>query len=54
MLRPGKDKGLATPLPLGLAALVLRLFLMDIAAIFWSFAPLSPYLIQALLVRRVD
>ncbi|HVB81481.1 MAG TPA: acetate uptake transporter [Candidatus Binataceae bacterium] len=49
MLRPGKDKGLATPLPLGLAALGTTIVLMGVAAIFQSSASLSPYLIQALL-----
>lgn len=38
MLRPGKDKGLATPLPLGLAALGTTTFLMGVAAIFQSSA----------------
>jgi uncharacterized protein len=49
MLRPGKDKGLATPLPLGLAALGSTTFLMGVAAIFQSSASLPPYLTQALL-----
>ena len=49
MLRPGKDKGLATPLPLGLAALGATTFLMGIGTIFQTPAALSPYATQALL-----
>jgi uncharacterized protein len=49
MLRPGRDKGLATPLPLGLAGLATTMFLMGIATTFQSPAAWMPYLIQALL-----
>jgi uncharacterized protein len=49
MLRPGKDKGLATPIPLGLAALGSTTFLMGIAMIFQPLTAWSPYLIQALM-----
>lgn len=49
MLRPGKDKGLATPVPLGLAALATTTFLVGIAVIAHSPASVGPYLIQALL-----
>jgi uncharacterized protein len=49
MLRPGKDKGLATPIPLGLAALATTTFLVGVAVIARSPASLGPYLIQALL-----
>ena len=49
MLRPGKDKGLATPLPLGLAALATTTFLIGVALIAQSPASWGPYLIQALL-----
>ena len=48
MLRPGIDKGLATPLPLGLATLGTSAFLMGMAAIFQP-AAMEPYLTQALL-----
>ena len=49
MLRPGKDKGLATPVPLGLAALATTTFLVGVAVIARSPASVGPYLIQALL-----
>jgi uncharacterized protein len=49
MLRPGKDKGLATPIPLGLAALAATTFLVGVAVIVRSPVSLGPYLIQALL-----
>ncbi|HUN56658.1 MAG TPA: acetate uptake transporter [Candidatus Binataceae bacterium] len=48
MLRPGKDKGLANPLPLGLAALGSTAFLMGVASIFQP-AAMAPYLTQALI-----
>ncbi|MGH7002213.1 MAG: acetate uptake transporter family protein [Stellaceae bacterium] len=49
MLRPGRDKGLATPLPLGLAGLATTIFLMGIAIIFQPPTAWMPYLVQALL-----
>lgn len=49
MLRPGKDKGLASPVPLGLAALATTTFLIGVAVIAQSPASWGPYLIQALL-----
>jgi succinate-acetate transporter protein len=49
MLRPGKDKGLATPIPLGLAALATTTFLIGVAVIARSPAGLGPYVVQALL-----
>lgn len=49
MLRPGKDKGLATPIPLGLAALASTTFLMGVAVIFQPVTSWAPYLMQALL-----
>ena len=49
MLRPGKDKGLASPIPLGLATLATTTFLMGMAFIFQPFSSWSPYLLQALL-----
>jgi hypothetical protein len=42
MLRPGKDKGLATPVPLGLAVLATTIFLIGVAAIFQSPANWGP------------
>jgi uncharacterized protein len=48
MLRPGKDKGLANPLPLGLAALGTTAFLLGVASIFQP-AAMTPYLTQALI-----
>ncbi len=48
MLRPGNDKGLATPIPLGLAGLATTTFLMGVAVIFQP--PMSwPYVTHALL-----
>ncbi len=49
MLRPGKDKGLASPIPLGLATLATTAFLMGVAFIFQPLSSWSPYLLQALL-----
>jgi uncharacterized protein len=49
MLRPGRDKGLATPIPLGLAGLATTAFLIGIAMIFQSPAALGPYIIQAIM-----
>ncbi len=49
MLRPGKDKGLATPVPLGLAALASTTFLMGIAYVFSAPTAWAPYVLQALL-----
>jgi uncharacterized protein len=49
MLRPGQDKGLATPIPLGLAALATTTFVMGIAVIFQEPAAWAPYLTQALM-----
>jgi uncharacterized protein len=49
MLRPGKDKGLANPIPLGLASLATTTFLMGVAVIFQPLASWPPYLMQALL-----
>jgi len=51
MLRPGKDKGLASPIPLGLAALATTTFLMGIGFIFQPLSSWSPYLLQALMFR---
>ncbi len=49
MLRPGNDKGLATPIPLGLAALAATTFLMGVAVIFQSSASWPPYAMQAVI-----
>ena len=49
MLRPGNDKGLANPIPLGLAALGSTTFVGGVAIIFQPHASLPPYLMQALL-----
>jgi len=50
MLRPGRDKGFATPVPLGLASLATSTFLMGVAMILHpSEATIGPYLIQAVL-----
>ncbi|SRR5579885_260745 len=48
MLRPGRDKGFATPIPLGLAGLATSTFLMGVAMIF-SPASMEPYLTQAIM-----
>jgi uncharacterized protein len=49
MLRPGRDKGLATPIPLGLAGLATSSFLIGVAMIFQSPASLGPYVTQAIM-----
>jgi succinate-acetate transporter protein len=49
MFRAGKDKGLATPIPLGMAGLATSTFLMGVALISQSPASLGPYLMQALM-----
>jgi len=49
MLRPGRDKGIATPIPLGLAALGTTTFLMGVIAIFGAPASLTAYSTQALM-----
>jgi uncharacterized protein len=49
MLRPGRDKGLATPIPLGLAGLATSAFLIGVAMIFQSPASLGPYVTQAIM-----
>lgn len=48
MLRPGTDKGIATPIPLGLAALATTSFLLGVGVIFQSSHASAPYLVQAL------
>jgi uncharacterized protein len=48
MLRPGNDKGIATPIPLGLAALATTTFLMGLAIIFQWTTSSPPYVAQAL------
>lgn len=49
MLRPGRDKGLATPIPLGLAALATTTFLLGAALIFQPATAWGPYVLQALM-----
>jgi uncharacterized protein len=53
MLRPGRDKGFATPIPLGLAGLATSTFLMGVAMIFQSPTSLGPYLMQAVMFGGV-
>ncbi len=53
MFRPGKDKGIATPIPLGLAALGTSIFLMGFALIFQPTPAWSSYFIEALLFGGV-
>lgn len=49
MLRPGKDKGLASPIPLGLAGLAVAVFLMGVAVIFQPVTAWAPYMLEAML-----
>jgi succinate-acetate transporter protein len=49
MLRPGMDKGLATPLPLGLASLATTTFLLGVGVVFHPLTSWPPYLMQALM-----
>lgn len=53
MFRPGKDKGIATPIPLGLAALATTTFLMGFALIFQAPSTWTPYFTQAVLFGGV-
>jgi succinate-acetate transporter protein len=53
MFRPGQDKGLATPIPLGLAALGTTTFLMGIGLIFQAPAAWGPYFLQALFLGGI-
>lgn len=53
MFRPGKDKGIATPIPLGLAALAVTTFLMGFAVLFQARENWTPYFTQALLFGGV-
>jgi len=50
MFRPGRDKGIATPIPLGFAALATTTFLMGIGLIFQAPAAWGPYFLQAVFV----
>jgi succinate-acetate transporter protein len=50
MFRPGRDKGIATPVPLGLAAFAVTTFLMGVSLIFQSSAAWSPYYTNALMM----
>ena len=47
MFRPGRDKGIATPIPLGLAALATTTVLMGVGLIFQAPAAWGPYFLQA-------
>jgi succinate-acetate transporter protein len=49
MTRPGKCKGVATPIPLGLATLGATTFLMGFAVLFETRAAWPPYFAQAVL-----
>jgi succinate-acetate transporter protein len=49
MFRPGKVKGIASPIPLGLAAFGLTTFLMGFAVIFEARAAWTPYFTDALM-----
>lgn len=48
MFRPGRDKGIATPIPLGFAALATTTFLMGFGLIFQPPAAWGPYFLQAI------
>jgi succinate-acetate transporter protein len=50
MFRPGKDKGIATPIPLGLAALGVSTFLMGLALIAQPAAAWETYFTNALMM----
>lgn len=49
MIRPGKDKGIASPIPLGLATLATTTFLMGYGTIFEVRAAWFPYFVQAIM-----
>jgi len=50
MLRPGKDKGIANPIPLGLAGLASTTFLMGVAIILQSPLGWTPYMVHAVML----
>jgi uncharacterized protein len=50
MFRPGRDKGIATPVPLGLAALGVTTFLMGLSLITQPAAAWGPYLTNGLMI----
>jgi succinate-acetate transporter protein len=50
MFRPGRDKGIATPIPLGLAALGVTTFLMGLSLIFQTPAAWGPYFTNGLMI----
>jgi uncharacterized protein len=50
MFRPGRDKGIATPIPLGLAALGVTTFLMGLSLIAQAPAEWGPYLTNGLMI----
>lgn len=47
MTRPGKDKGIASPIPLGLATLAATTFLIGFGTIFEARGAFAPYFVQA-------
>ncbi|MGH7985331.1 MAG: acetate uptake transporter [Candidatus Binataceae bacterium] len=53
MYRPGKVKGIATPIPLGLAAFGATTFLVGFAVIFETRGAWAPYFAQALMFGGV-
>jgi uncharacterized protein len=50
VFRPGKDKGIATPVPLGLAALGVTTFLMGVSLIAQPVSAWGPYLTNGLML----
>jgi uncharacterized protein len=53
MFRPGRDKGIATPIPLGLAVLGITTFLMGVSLIAQPVTAWAPYFTSALLMGGV-
>jgi len=50
MFRPGRDKGIATPIPLGLAALGVTTFVMGISLIAQPVGAWGPYFTNAMMI----
>src|SRR5579883_666939 len=53
MFRPGRDKGIATPIPLGLAALGVTTFLLGFGLIWQPAAQWGPYFGEAVLIGGI-
>jgi len=53
MFRPGRDKGIASPIPLGFAALATTTFLIGVGMIFQHPAAWGPYFVEAIFLGGI-